>query len=74
MLTDYWSTDRHIQIDRNTDKFAKTIFSCSVGLKTWRFEKNREGGQILHKSNTFSYENVKSEASVLMLKSYKGVG
>ena len=30
--------------DTQTDTFAKTIFSCSVGLKTCRFEKNVGGG------------------------------
>ena len=49
------STDRHT--DRQTDTFAKTIFSGSEGLKTWTFDKNGEA-QILHKSNTFSDENV----------------
>ena len=49
------STDR--QTYRQTDTFAKTIFSGSEGLKTWTFDKN--GGHILHKSNTFSDENVK---------------
>ena len=34
VLTDYWSTDRQ------TDTFAKTIFSGSEGLKTWRFYEN----------------------------------
>ena len=58
VLKNYWSTDRHI--DRLTDKFAKTIFSCSEGFKPWTFDKNGEGGcQILHNSNTFSDENVK---------------
>ena len=42
-----------------TATFAKTIFSGSEGLKTWTFDKNGEG-HILHKSNTFSDENVKS--------------
>ena len=49
------STDR--QTDTQTDIFAKTIFSGSEGLKTWTFDKNG-GGPILHKSNTFSDENV----------------
>ena len=44
--------------DRETDTFAKTIFSGSEGLKTWSFDKNG-GSQILHKPNTFSDENVK---------------
>ena len=51
------SIDRHT--DRQTDTFAKTIFSGSEGLKTWTFDKNGGGGgPILHKSNTFSDENV----------------
>ena len=50
------STDR--QTDTQTDTFVKTIFSGSGGLKTWTFDKNG-GGPILHKSNTFSDENVK---------------
>ena len=54
VLTNYKFTDRH------TDTFAKTIFSGSEGLKTWTFNKNR-GGQILHKSNTFSNENLKKK-------------
>ena len=42
-----------------TDTFAKTIFSGSEGLKTWTFDKNGGGGgKILHKSNTFSDQNV----------------
>ena len=51
-----------IQTDRQTDTFAKTIFSGSEDLKTWTFDKNGGGGggcHILHKSNTFSDENVK---------------
>ena len=52
--------------DRQTDTFAKTIFSGSEGLKTWTFDKNR-GGHILHKSNTFSDENVKIEISSHLL-------
>ena len=47
-----------IQTDRQTPS-PKTIFSHSGGLKTWRFDEKR-GAQILHKSNTFSDENVKS--------------
>ena len=51
VLTNYKSTDRQ------TDTLAKTIFSGSEGLKTWRFDEN--GGVIfLHKSNTFSDQNV----------------
>ena len=48
-------------MDRQTDIFAKTIFSGSdEGLTTWTFDKNGVGGgHILHKSNTFSDENVK---------------
>ena len=38
VLTNYWSTGT--QTNRRTDTFAKSIFSCSVGLKTWRFDKN----------------------------------
>ena len=38
--------------------FAKSGFSSSGGLKIWRSVEN-EGGQILHKSNTFSDENIK---------------
>ena len=45
--------------DRQTDTFAKTIFSGSEGHKTWTFQKNGED-HILHKSNTFSDENVKN--------------
>ena len=52
VLTNYKSTT-----DTQADTFAKTIFSGSEGLKTWTFDKN-EGGHILHKSNTFSDENV----------------
>ena len=58
------STDRHTerqtdrQTDTQTDTFAKTIFSGSEGLKTRTFDKNGGGGPILHKSNTFSDENV----------------
>ena len=33
-LTNYKSTDRQ------ADTFAKTIFSGSEGLKTWKFDKN----------------------------------
>ena len=44
--------------DRQTDTVVKTVLSQSGGLKTWRFDENW-GGQILHKSNTFSDENVK---------------
>ena len=40
--------------------FVKTIFSGSEGLKTWTFDKNGGGGHFLHKSNTFSDENVKN--------------
>ena len=52
---------------RQTDTFAKTIFSGSEGLNTWTFDKNGGGGgggggYILHKSNTFSDENVKTES------------
>ena len=55
------STDRQThRTDRQTDTFAKTIFSGSEGLKTWTFDKNRVG-HILHKSNTFSDENVIKE-------------
>ena len=36
VLTNYKSTDRQ------TDTFAKTIFSGSEGLKTWKFVKNGE--------------------------------
>ena len=54
VLTNYINlqTDRHK--DRPTGTLAKTIFSGSEGLKTWTFYKNGGGGQILHKSNTFS--------------------
>ena len=48
------------QTHRQTDTFAKTIFSGSEGLKTWTFDKNG-GGPILHKSDTFSDENVKKQ-------------
>ena len=56
---DYKST----QTDRQTDTFAKTIFSGSEGLKMWTFDKNPggRGGHILYKSNTFSDENVKNK-------------
>ena len=56
VLTNYKSTNRQ------TDTFAKTTFSGSEGLKTWTFDKNVRGGgcHILHKSNTFSDENVKN--------------
>ena len=43
---------------RQTDTIPKTIFSRLGDLKTWRFDGKR-GGQILHKSNTFSDENQK---------------
>ena len=60
VLTNYKSTAyRHTDIDRQIDTFAKTIFSGSEGLKTWKFDKNG-GGHILHKSNTFSDDNVKT--------------
>ena len=49
-------TDR--QTDRHTDTFAKPRFSGSGGVKTWTFDKNGVR-PILHKSNTFSDENVK---------------
>ena len=66
-------TDRQTDIqtyrhtDTQTDTFAKTIFSGSEGLKTWTFDKNGgEGGcHILHKSNTFSDENVKINRNFL---------
>ena len=45
--------------NRKTNTIPKTIFSHSGCLKTWRFDEKR-GGQILHKSNTFSDENVKN--------------
>ena len=41
----------NLQTHRQTDTFAKTIFSGSKGLKTWTFDKNG-GDHILHKSNT----------------------
>ena len=44
--------------DRQINTIPKTIFPHSGDLKTWRFDEKREG-QILHKSNTFSDENVK---------------
>ena len=68
VLTNYKSTDRQ------TDTFAKTIFSGSEGLKTWSFDKNRGGGgQVLHKyTNTFSDENIKSR--VWMENSWWGGG
>ena len=45
-------TDRH---------HPKNHFFSLWGLKTWRFDEKKAwgGGQILHKSNTFSDENVK---------------
>ena len=46
------------QTYRQTNTLLKTIFSHSGSLKTWRFDEKR-GGLILHKSNTFSDENVK---------------
>ena len=48
-----------VYTDRQTDTFAKTIFSGSEGLKTWTFDKNG-GGHIFYKSYTFSDENVKT--------------
>ena len=47
--------------DRQTPS-QKTIFSHSGDLKTWRFDE-KHGGQIFHKSNTFSDENVKVRIS-----------
>ena len=32
-----------VYTDRQTDTFAKTIFSGSEGLKTWTFDKNGGG-------------------------------
>ena len=63
VLTNYKSTDRH------TDTFGKIIFSGSEILKTWTFDKKKKGGgcHILHKSNTFSNENVKNTAEILKL-------
>ena len=76
----YTQTDRqtdrqtHRQTDRQTDKqtdtFVKTIFSGSGGLKTWTFDKNG-GGPILHKSNTFSDENVKNSFSSQTMRDTK---
>ena len=37
-----------LQIYRQTDTFAKTIFSGSEGLKTWTFDKNGGGGGVSH--------------------------
>ena len=53
-------------INRQTDTFAKTIFSGSEGLKTWTFDKKKAGGggHILHKSNTFSDVNVKRKLNI----------
>ena len=46
--------------NRQTDTQVKPIFSHSGGFKTWRFDENWGGGQILHKSNSFSDENTKN--------------
>ena len=52
VLTNYKSTDRQ------TDTFAKTIFSGSDrGSQNVDISQKR-GGHILHKSNNFSDENV----------------
>ena len=61
VLTSYKSTDRHT--DRHTERqthWRKPFFRVE-GLKTWTFDKNGGVGgvHILHKSNTFSDENVR---------------
>ena len=55
--------------NKQTDTCVKTVFSQSGGLKTWRFDENW-GGQILHKSNTFSDENVKMSVLVPRAKNF----
>ena len=59
-VTDDNDNDSDNVDNRQTDTVVKTDFSQSGGLKTWRFDENW-GGQILHKSNTFSDENLKKE-------------
>ena len=50
---------------RHTHTFAKTIFSGSKGLKTGTFDKNGGGGcHILHKSKTFSDENIITQINI----------
>ena len=40
-----------VYTDRQTDTFAKTIFSGSEGLKTWTFDKNGGGGGVTFCTN-----------------------
>ena len=49
---------------------GQTIFSHSGGLRTGRFDEKR-GGQIFHKSNTFSDENVKNKHIKILPKHKK---
>ena len=46
--------------NRQTATIVNPVFSHSGDFKTWRFDENW-GGQILHKSNAFSDNNVKKE-------------
>ena len=48
-----------IAVRDDNDTVVKPVFPQSGGLKTWRFDENC-GGQILHKSNAVSDENVKN--------------